>query len=53
MARRQADETTITTSIRINADVWLKGKHRALDTGKNIGQYLEDLILDDIKKGKH
>lgn len=38
----------VTTSIRIDPDLWHKAKMKALEKRKSIGEYIEELITEDL-----
>ncbi len=39
-----------TTSIKVDEELWKKVKIKAINDGKEISQYLEELIRKDLKK---
>ncbi|MBI5347335.1 MAG: toxin-antitoxin system HicB family antitoxin [Candidatus Aenigmarchaeota archaeon] len=41
-----------TTSIRIDPKLWKEAKMKALEKDMSIGQYIEELIIKDVKNKK-
>ncbi|MDD8030388.1 MAG: hypothetical protein PHQ25_00110 [Acidobacteriota bacterium] len=50
MKKKEVSEKRITTSIRIDPDLWFKAKLSALQRGMKISEYIEYLIEKEINR---
>jgi len=47
--KKQRKASRLTTSIRVNPDIWIKAKINAIQKRMKIGEYIEYLIEKEIK----
>jgi len=52
MSKKPSNKNTVTTSLKIEPDIWKKAKINAMQRDKTVSDYIKGLILKDLREVK-